>query len=224
MKGTKREQLFDDHKHLIPKIAKKYMRYGKSDVEYDDLYQEASVGLHLATLEYDPTRDTGQGFERYAVTRMYQSMMPFFCKQNKLTTPYYIVAVATRIKRLGMIGWEPAEIAKALDQSPSCVERALRHLRGVVTISLDAPLEASDNEKRSISDLIPDNSAEHLDDDITVQMFKDTLTGKEKMIFEYMLNEIPQTDMARYISISRTYTSVLAVRIREKYRDFTKVM
>lgn len=223
MTSEEREMLFERHEFLIPKMAQKFLNYRKTGVEYDDLYQEAALGLHLAATEFDPAKWEGKSFEKFAVTRIFNSMMPWFARQNLLHSSAWTIATATKIKKCGLIN-EPVEvIAEKLNRATENVEAALQHLRGAYGISLDAKIDFKDGPK-SIFEVIPDKNNICELEHATLQIFRGGLQGKEKAVFELLLQEKTQLEIGEIMNFSRTYAGLLSRQVRNKFLEYSRVV
>ena len=221
MGDKERRQLFTDHEHLIPKLAKKFRGYGKTGVEYEDLFQEAALGLHLATLDFKPEKWEGKTFESYAVTRIYQSMMGFFQLQNKLCTPRYVVVLAAKIRRENLRDHTPAEIAKILDERETSVERALIHLDGVHFVGFDEP--AGDDKNHTLSEKLEDVNNICAIEHTAFELFREGLSDREQRIFEMMLQEKQYKHIGDVMGFSRVYAGRLVNEIKDKYKKYNEV-
>jgi len=68
-----RNRLVEDHLYMVDILIRKYLGKG---VEYDDLYQVASLGLVEAATRYDP--DKGAEFKTYATTTILGEIKKYF--------------------------------------------------------------------------------------------------------------------------------------------------
>lgn len=221
MDNKQREQLFEDHKHLIPKLANKYMGYGKEGVEYDDLLQESALGLHLATRDFKPEKWTGKTFESYAVTRIYQSMMEYFLASNKLYTPKHVVALASKIKKLNLTNRSVLEISRKIDSSEKEIEYALLHLKGVHFVGINETIGSS---LRTWADCLPDKSNVCVIEHTLAQMFADTLNERDKAIFMMMLQEKNEKEIGVMFGFTRGRAGHLRRRLRDKFKEYMDVV
>lgn len=83
-----------------------------------------------------------------------------------------------------------------------------RNNRSVKTVSLDAMVGGEDEEKLSFIDVLPGDS--DIDYDPTEE-FGETLSAKDRELFEGLCNGHTQSDMARQMNVS---TSLVGQRIR----------
>lgn len=95
---------YGEYKRLIGKMARKYVR---DRVEYEDLIQEAAIGLILACRQYDPSRS--DNFHRYAIYRMKGKMYEYCIgNENPIYVPTHIAKAASYIKQMRrLLGNQP---------------------------------------------------------------------------------------------------------------------
>lgn len=84
------------YKRLIHKMAHKYVR---NRVEYDDLMQEAFIGLACACRDFDPKRSTN--FHTYAIYRM-KGRMYEYCIGNEspIYIPTHVAKAASYVRQM----------------------------------------------------------------------------------------------------------------------------
>lgn len=91
------EKHYDKYYSLIKKMAHKYVRGHR--VEYDDLIQEALIGLVLAYKDFDPSRS--EDFHTYAIYRMKGRMYAYCIKhENPIHVPTQIAKASSYIKQM----------------------------------------------------------------------------------------------------------------------------
>lgn len=146
--------LYLNNTGLIHKIALKYTGLA----EYDDLFQEGSIGLINAVNNYDPEQGA---FSTYARMWIQHNMQRYIENNNKIRLPSYLGQLINRYKRIQekaikKNGQEltDAEIMAAMGIS----ENALNNIRLGLTVehlaSLETPLRDSDNDS-TLADMIP---------------------------------------------------------------------
>jgi RNA polymerase sigma factor (sigma-70 family) len=111
-----------DYQRLIMKMAHKYVR---NRVEYDDLVQEAMIGLMMADRDFDPTRS--EDFHTYAIYRM-KGKMYEYCIGNEspIYVPTHVAKAASYVKQMRrLLEREPALGQSEVD--PDDVIRVSKH-------------------------------------------------------------------------------------------------
>lgn len=104
------EEHYDEYRRLIQKMAHKYVR---NRVEYDDLVQEALVGLVLACRDFDPERSSD--FHTYAIYRMKGKMYEYCIgNENPIYVPTHVAKAASYVKQM----------QRLLDREPDFSDRS----------------------------------------------------------------------------------------------------
>lgn len=94
-----------EYKRLVSNMAHKYVR---GRVEYEDLLQEAYVGLIMAERDFDPERS--EDFRTYAITRMRGRMYEYGIRNDTLISiPTHVAKAVSYIRQM----------EKLLDKEPS---------------------------------------------------------------------------------------------------------
>lgn len=101
------ENNIEDYKRLVARMAYKYRR---NRVEYEDLMQEAMVGLILADREFDETRS--KNFHTYAIYRMKGKMYEYcIANESPIYVPTHVAKAASYIKQMQrLLDKEPATL------------------------------------------------------------------------------------------------------------------
>lgn len=101
------EKNIEDYKRLVARMAYKYRR---NRVEYEDLMQEAMVGLILADREFDETRS--KNFHTYAIYRMKGKMYEYcIANESPIYIPTHVAKAASYIKQMQrLLDKEPAAL------------------------------------------------------------------------------------------------------------------
>lgn len=90
------EEHVEEYKKLILKMAHKYKRHR---VEYEDLVQEAMIGLILADRDFDETRSSD--FHTYAIYRMKGKMYEYcIANESPIYVPTHVAKAASYVKQM----------------------------------------------------------------------------------------------------------------------------
>ena len=145
-------ELFETNLHLPERIAKKFMRFG-NHVEYDDLYQEALIGLDHASKTFDSSKS--DNFERFAIYAMYNRAMRWLMyKTNPMHIGRHIIEIATTINKRKLADLAPDAIAKEINKPEHYVVQALDHLKRQIPKSVYETVTAKDGSSIENSFLI----------------------------------------------------------------------
>lgn len=217
------EYLFEANKDLIPKVAKKFYGYGKLGIEYEDLYQEASLALHLATVNFEEARWGGKPFRQFAVTFMYQCLMVFLSRQNTLYTPRKIVVLAGKIRREELTETPAAAIAKKFGETEWSVKQALKHLKGVYLVGIDSEITVG-TKTLNYADILPDKDIMCVTEHTSLQMFRETLKGRESAVFELMIQDRSNRHIEDTLGLTRSNVNYAVKLLRQKYKKITEII
>ena len=134
-----------------------------SHVKMDDLYSSGVTGLIRAVEKYDPSK--GGKFEGYAMLLIKGSIIDELRELDWIPRSVHrkanmITAAQTALQQ--KLGRDPsdAELSSYLGLSTSELNELLARVRPAILIPLNAELTNDDEESTSISEKIPDHSAE----------------------------------------------------------------
>jgi RNA polymerase sigma-32 factor len=229
-------RLVTSNLRLVVKIAYDYRRAYKNLL---DLIQEGNIGLMQAVKKYDPYK--GVKLSSYAAWWIRAYMLRYILNTHrmvKLGTTQAQRKLFFNLKkekaRLSALGIDPTAelIAERLEVSVDDVEQMDRRL-SAGDASLDAPVGANDGRPVSRIELLPSATgriddalaAEELGDILKdkIHAFGETLSGKEKRIFEErLIADEPRTlqDLGKDFGVSRERVRQLEKRLKQKLKTY----
>ena len=216
-----RNQIAEKYLYIAAVIAKKFVGRG---VEYDDLYQVASLALIKGIERFDER--LGLQFSTFITPTITGEIKNYFRDRSRLVhLPRKISELRVSVKRaaeemLSETGKKPAarELAARLGVSEEEVVQAME-AGGVV--SLDRPVETGE-EGMSYYDVIPDhdNVFERLEDREAVLAALKTLSQTEQSLVGYRFREeLSQAETAKRMGVSQMYVSRMERKILFKLKE-----
>lgn len=224
MTALDRTELFETYIHLADRIAYRFMRYGKTNVEFDDLRQEALISLYKASDKYDPSRGK-MSFEKFAVTYVFFNVMKWMYRQNYYYTPKTVVEVAATINKRKIKDWDAQAIADNLGASMQYVEAALIHLNNRKPRSMDEPTAATagTRQEEPLYSLISDHSDNYNPVIIDFKIFTSALKPREKAIVRMTEEGYSQTEIAKKLNTSQAQVSRTIIKVKNRYNEFSVI-
>lgn len=214
-----RNEIVEKNLYIAAMIAKKFVGRG---VEYDDLYQVASLALMKGLDRFEPQK--GVKFSTFITPTIAGEIKNYFRDRSRLVhLPRRVSELRAQIKRhaekiLAETGSSPTtkELARFFHVSE---EEIVSAMEAGVVVSLDKPPDEDDGA--SFLDVLPahDESFEQIEQRDVVQSALKTLTKEERAILEYRYGrELSQMETAKLMKVSQMYISRMERKILEKLR------
>ncbi len=209
-----KEEIIATNSKLIWFIANKF--YG---VDKEDLYQTGVKAILDAYEKYDPRE--GAKFSTFAYKAIYGAMYKL-ANQRLLKVSRDIVKLKKNIEKAREMlsqkyGHEASnqEIAAFLEISIEDIELALASFENLVS------LDADQKSERSLSEIIPDQNKNNLDDKILINDSMATLDDFEKDIINLRyFHDLTQAETAKVLNTSQVKVSRYEKRSLTKMRDY----
>lgn len=220
-----RNKIITDHLYIAEILAKKYANRG---IEYDDLFQVASMGLVFAVDRFDVSK--GYKFSSFATPTIVGEIKRYFRDKG------WVIRVPRRIQELSkQVNMVKTGLAQELQKQPTVddiadrlgvsVEEVLETMEASKVYSpqsLDKTFDtnAEDNDS-SLGDIIgyEDESFADIDFEDLVKRLTENLNEVEKKIFYYRFFEKrTQISIADELGVSQMTISRLEKKIIKKSR------
>jgi RNA polymerase sigma-B factor len=219
-----REKLVERFLPLARRLAR---RYERASEPLEDLVQVASVGLVKAIDRFEPQQ--GTGFSSYAVPTILGELKRHFRDAGwALHVPRgmqeRVLKVNEAIERLsGPLGSSPSpqQIAAELKMPVEDVLEAMEAGAAYDTVSLDAPLRSTDDDRASLADSVGsiDDRLDLVEHSASLGRALRAMPERERSILYLRFAEgLTQVEIAERIGISQMHVSRLIRRALERLR------
>lgn len=221
-----RNKIITDHLYIAEILAKKYLNRG---IEYDDLFQVASIGLIYAVDRYDVSK--GYAFSSFATPTIIGEIKRHFRDKG------WVIRVPRRIQELSKkinlarnilsqeLQRQPTvdDIAEYLNVSVEEVLEAMEASQVYSPQSLDKSFDlGADDREMSLADVLgqEDEGFEDIDFYDVVEKLTGHLNDLEKKIFYYRYyDKRTQISIAEELNVSQMTVSRIEKKIIQKFRD-----
>ena len=221
-----RDKLVEEHLYLAEILAKKYVGKG---IDYDDLYQVASLGVLLAVERFDPSR--GYRFSSYVTPTVIGEIKRYFRDRG------WVIRVPRRIQELSKrVTLAKNHLTQDLGRSPSVSElaefmqipqeeilEAMEAQQVYQPQSLDMTYESGREEKDpSLADFLGQEDEAFVEIeliDIIKRAMKDFDDMEKKILVERYFMERTQVSISRELKISQMTVSRIEKKIIKKFQD-----
>ena len=215
-----KEKLILENNNLIKSIVRRYLNKG---VEYDDLYQLASMGLLKAVTGFDISY--GVRFSTYAVPMIAGEIKRFMRDDGSIKVSRAIKGLAKRINAFveeysASHGNQPSikVIAQEFDMPESEVVFTMGSSH--MPLSIYSQGEYKDKKTQELLDKLPvDDRQEEIIDSLQLKTAIDSLPEREKkvIILRYF-RDMTQSEVASMLGVSQVQISRIENKIIETFK------
>lgn len=213
--------LVTENSPLIKSIIKRYIGKG---IEYDDLYQLASLGFIKAINNFDPSFNVK--FSTYVVPMIIGEIKRFMRDDGSIKVSRTIKTLNIQINKfiekcLRENGEKPSieKIAEEFKISTQDVIFTMDSAKMPISLYTQFD-EDDDNSLLMIDRYTQDNPNDELFDNITLrEVLKDLEDRDKKIILLRYFRDKTQSEIAKELNISQVQVSRLETKILEKIRD-----
>ncbi len=219
-----RNEIAEKYLFIASMIAKKFVGRG---VEYDDLFQVASLALLKGIDRFDETK--GLKFSTFITPTITGEIKNYFRDRSRLIhLPRRVAELRVSVKKA------EEELALENGKSPTAKEIAeklgvpeeevLSCMEAGSVVSLDRPVDG-DEDGASFYDVLPDgeDAFERIEQNDAVRRALSSLGETEKKLVAYRFGqELSQAETARRMNVSQMYVSRMERKILQKLREDLK--
>ncbi|HJA95920.1 MAG TPA: sigma-70 family RNA polymerase sigma factor [Firmicutes bacterium] len=219
-----RNQIVEKYLYIASVLAKKFVGRG---VEYDDLYQVASLALIKGVERFDERK--GLKFSTFITPTITGEIKNYFRDRSRLVhLPRKVSELRVSIKReaekyLAETGKNATakELAARLGVSE---EEVLRCSEAGGVVSLDSTVD-HEGDSMSLHDVLPaeENIFEDVENRDAVRAALSTLSDQERALVKYRFgHELSQMETAKRMGVSQMNVSRMERKILQKLRENLK--
>lgn len=220
-----RDILIERHLYIAEILAKKYVNRG---IDYDDIFQVASIGLIYAIDRYDI--DKGYEFSSFATPTIIGEIKKYFRDKGwTIRVPRRIQELSKKINNAKIVLSQELQrsptvqdIAEYLGSTEEEILEAMEGSKVYTPQSLDLSYDANNDDKDlNLADLIGEedvyfNKIEN--NDFLMRTMKKLNEMEKKIFVDRYFNEKTQVVIAKELNISQMTVSRIEKRVIEKLR------
>ncbi|EFA90825.1 SigB/SigF/SigG family RNA polymerase sigma factor [Peptoniphilus lacrimalis] len=220
--------LIEEYLYIAEILSKKYIGKG---IDYDDIYQVASIGLIYSVDRFDPTK--GYEFSSFATPTIIGEIKKYFRDKG------WTIRVPRRIQELSkkiMIAKNKLsqeyqrtptveDIAEFLNASPEEIIESMEASKVYTPQSLDIVYDSGDDKKMSLQDLIGEDEKyfDKIDlKDFLLKSMKNLNEIEKTILIDRYFNKKTQIVIAKKLNISQMTVSRIEKKVLEKMRKEIK--
>lgn len=220
--------LIEEYLYIAEILSRKYIGKG---IDYDDIYQVASIGLIYSVDRFDPTK--GYEFSSFATPTIIGEIKKYFRDKG------WTIRVPRRIQELSkkiMIAKNKLsqeyqrtptveDIAEFLNASPEEIIESMEASKVYTPQSLDIVYDSGDDKKMSLQDLIGEDEKyfDKIDlKDFLLKSMKNLNEVEKTILIDRYFNKKTQIIIAKKLNISQMTVSRIEKKVLEKMRKEIK--
>ena len=220
-----RNEIAEKYLFIASMIAKKFVGRG---VDYDDLFQVASLALLKGIDRFDETK--GLKISTFITPTITGEIKNYFRDRSRLIhLPRRVAELRVSVKKA------EEELALATGKNPTAKEIAeklnvpeedvLSCMEAGSVVSLDRPVDGDSEEGASFYDMLPDgeDAFERIEQKDAVRRAVASLSETEKKLVSYRFGqELSQAETAKRMNVSQMYVSRMERKILQKLKEDLK--
>lgn len=217
-----RNEIVEKYLYIAAVLAKKFVGRG---VEYDDLYQVASLALMKGVERFDPSK--GLRFSTFITPTITGEIKNYFRDHSRMVhLPRKVSELRLAVRRaeeefLSEEGRKPT-VRELAAKVGAAEEEIVRAAEAGNVVSLDKPAE---DEEMSLYDVLPtdDDAFEQIERKDAVSSALRSLDKTERALVGFRFGEeLSQTETAKRMGVSQMYVSRMERKVLSKLKENLK--
>ncbi len=217
-----RNEIVEKYLYIAAVLAKKFVGRG---VEYDDLYQVASLALMKGVERFDPSK--GLRFSTFITPTITGEIKNYFRDHSRMVhLPRKVSELRLAVRRaeeefLSEEGRKPT-VRELAAKIGAAEEEIVRAAEAGNMVSLDKPAE---DEEMSLYDVLPteDDAFEQIERKDAVSSALRSLDKTERALVGFRFGEeLSQTETAKRMGVSQMYVSRMERKVLSKLKENLK--
>lgn len=217
-----RNEIVEKYLYIAAVLAKKFVGRG---VEYDDLYQVASLALMKGVERFDPSK--GLRFSTFITPTITGEIKNYFRDHSRMVhLPRNVSELRLAVRRaeeefLSEEGRKPT-VRELAAKVGAAEEEIVRAAEAGNMVSLDKPAE---DEEMSLYDVLPteDDAFEQIERKDAVSSALRSLDKTERALVGFRFGEeLSQTETAKRMGVSQMYVSRMERKVLSKLKENLK--
>ncbi len=217
-----RNEIVEKYLYIAAVLAKKFVGRG---VEYDDLYQVASLALMKGVERFDPSK--GLRFSTFITPTITGEIKNYFRDHSRMVhLPRKVSELRLAVRRaeeefLSEEGRKPT-VRELAAKVGAAEEEIVRAEEAGNMVSLDKPAE---DEEMSLYDVLPteDDAFEQIERKDAVSSALRSLDKTERALVGFRFGEeLSQTETAKRMGVSQMYVSRMERKVLSKLKENLK--
>ncbi|MCI9504860.1 MAG: sigma-70 family RNA polymerase sigma factor [Clostridia bacterium] len=217
-----RNEIVEKYLYIAAVLAKKFVGRG---VEYDDLYQVASLALMKGVERFDPSK--GLRFSTFITPTITGEIKNYFRDHSRMVhLPRKVSELRLAVRRaeeefLSEEGRKPT-VRELAAKVGAAEEEIVRAAEAGNMVSLDKPAE---DEEMSLYDVLPteDDAFERIERKDAVSSALRSLDKTERALVGFRFGEeLSQTETAKRMGVSQMYVSRMERKVLSKLKENLK--
>lgn len=224
-----RDQLLNEHLGLVHHVARQLSRTLSVDADFNELVSAGTIGLMNAVASFDPSR--GLAFSTFAAPRIRGAILDELRRQDHVPRSVRrksrdLTGARETLMRTLKREPEDREVAEHLNIDLGTYWRWQSEMESAVKVSLDRPAQDGDRRTTTPAELLPDNTAQTIEDELNLEqevgILRDAileLKEQERVVLSlYYYEEMKLHEIATILGLTESRVSQIRSKAISRLR------